>query len=254
MNIKILVCCHNDAVPTIKNIKSNILTPIHCGRASASKQSKSLLEYMIGDDTGDNISHKNPTYCELTALYWAWKNLSSLGNPDYIGLFHYRRFLNFGNCQLEQQFGSCDNFSEENMIKFGWNDECLIREIEKYDLIIPNKFVFHKGENLLSIYDQYAESHNKEDLDLALKLVLDRHSGFNESVNLFYKENGLFLWNMFIAKQSIFIELCQFIFDILFELEKQIDISKYDEYQKRVFGFLSERLLHIFVMKLKMNN
>ena len=52
---------------------------------------------MIGDNTGDNISKLNSHYCELTAMYWAWKNMDKLNNPDYIGFMHYRRLFNFNN-------------------------------------------------------------------------------------------------------------------------------------------------------------
>ena len=58
-------------------VKTDIITPIHVGRKGAKNNLdyEWLVENMIGDDTGENISLKNPHFCELTALYWAWKNL-----------------------------------------------------------------------------------------------------------------------------------------------------------------------------------
>ncbi|KQH56827.1 glycosyl transferase, partial [Campylobacter coli] len=89
--VKILVGYHKPAVL----LKDEILTPIHLGRALATQVSKDgemskedfkwMCENMIGDDTGDNISHLNRYFCELTGIYWAWKNYDKLGNPDYIG-------------------------------------------------------------------------------------------------------------------------------------------------------------------------
>lgn len=61
-----------------------------------------LTSNMIGDDTGDNISHKNSSYNELTAVYWAWKNYDKLGNPDYIGLMHYRRHFIFREAKFTE--------------------------------------------------------------------------------------------------------------------------------------------------------
>ncbi|EOH9119425.1 DUF4422 domain-containing protein, partial [Campylobacter jejuni] len=99
--VKILVGYHKPAVL----LKDDILTPIHLGRALATQASKDgemskedfewMCENMIGDDTGDNISHLNRYFCELTGIYWAWKNYDKLGNPDYIGFMHYRRHFIF---------------------------------------------------------------------------------------------------------------------------------------------------------------
>lgn len=49
---------------------------------------------MQGDDTGnDNLSELNPYLCEFTHMYWMWKNLDQLGNPNHVGLSHYRRVI-----------------------------------------------------------------------------------------------------------------------------------------------------------------
>ena len=92
--IKLLVCYHKPS----ELLKDEIFTPIHVGRALAKKRmdTKSesyqwMMKNLIGDDTGENISEKNGSYNEMTALYWAWKNYKELGDPDYIGLMHYRR-------------------------------------------------------------------------------------------------------------------------------------------------------------------
>jgi len=80
-NINIFVACHHPIfVPN-----HPLLIPIQVGAALTSERFPGFLY----DDTGDNISSKNRSYCELTAQYWAWKNI----NVDYYGFFHYRRYL-----------------------------------------------------------------------------------------------------------------------------------------------------------------
>ena len=80
----ILVCCHKP----YNCLKDDNFLPIQVGK------SISRIDIgIIGDDTGDNLSNKNKSYCELTGIYWFWKNRPI---PKYVGLYHYRRYFMFG--------------------------------------------------------------------------------------------------------------------------------------------------------------
>ena len=59
----------------------------------------------------------------------------------------------------------------------------------------------------------------------------------------------LHILNMFAMKKVLFDEYCNWLFSILFELEKRIDISSYNQYEARVFGFISERLFNVWLEK-----
>ena len=94
MDIKILVAVHKPYwMPA-----DDVYLPLHVG-----KSGKEDIGF-AGDDTGENISHKNANYCELTGLYWAWKNLAA----DYIGLCHYRRYFTHSNPR------NCDKKSRQS--------------------------------------------------------------------------------------------------------------------------------------------
>ena len=82
--VKIIVAAHK----VFRMPQDEMYIPLHVGAQGKSGPNGEPLDLgYVKDNTGDNISLKNPGYCELTGLYWAWKNLSS----DYIGLAHYRR-------------------------------------------------------------------------------------------------------------------------------------------------------------------
>lgn len=81
----ILIACHKEC----RLPKQDFFLPVQVGSAHSIVDLK-----MQRDDQGENISSKNKSYCELTAMYWAWKNLQ---NIEIIGLSHYRRFFDFNN-------------------------------------------------------------------------------------------------------------------------------------------------------------
>lgn len=238
-NVKIFVC-HHKKNPTFK---SESIINIHAGKA------KSDLELgIIGDNTGDNISDRNSSWCELTVIYWMWKNIQA----DYYGLFHYRRFLNFRS--IGGGYDTFNDFSEEASGKFGWSDKIIEEVCSQYDILSSPVWGIHPvglPHNLMTNYEFYDKEHFIKDLDIVIKLIKERSPELYPFAlkSLYAKE--CFFANMLIMKKEYFHEYCTWLFDILFEAEKIIDISNYDSYQKRIWGFIAERLSNCFIEYLK---
>lgn len=223
-----------------KVLESDILTPIQTGRAIADE----IFEDMIGDDTGDNISDLNSSFCEFTSIYWAWKNYNKLGNPDYIGFMHYRRHFIFNeNFQSEVT----DRLTEFNVLDEEYLNKCQIKDekiksvISQYDCIIPKPYKQPR------VYEQYANGHHINDYDKTLEILHEKYPEFKKIAEEYNSSEYPFFFNMFIFKRNEFFEYCKWLFDILFEVHKNIDVSQYDEYQKRAVGFLGERLTGIYI-------
>lgn len=239
--VKLLICYHKPATL----FKDEILTPIHVGRANARKKSgpndknfQWMMDNMIGDDTGENISERNSSYNELTSLYWAWKNYDQLGNPDYVGLMHYRR--HFVLREDEFYVYNVDNFNEESYLQeINYSPEKMNELIEGCD------FVTHIGK-VMNVYNHYIENHRKEDLDLAVEIMLKKFPKYEAVTKEYFAGDYSNFCNMFIFNKKIFFEYCEWIFSILEEFEKHVDTS-----EKRFF--ISERLTGIFVANLMKN-
>lgn len=204
----------------------DIYMPLHVG-----KYGKEDLGY-VGDDTGDNISTKNQNYCELTGMYWAYKNL----NCDYIGLMHYRRYL-----KKDQKN------NEDNLDKIVLNKEEILTLMEKYDVILPEK----SGNVQKSVYEAYKKMHHIKDLDNVREIISNIYSDYLEAFDKVVNGNELCLCNMFIMSKENYDNYCEWLFNILFNLEKITDISNYSNYQKRIYGFIGERLFNVWLEKNK---
>ncbi len=206
---KILVACHkqDDAIR-----QSDIYMPIHVGKAL----NPNLDLGFQGDDTGDNISEKNKSYCELTAMYWAWKNLKDV---DYIGLCHYRRYLKL-------------DITEDN----------IKRIFENYDIIIP----YRKGQ-FSTNFKELAYLTTLEDAYIFIDTLLGMLPDQRDLIyKIFMRSNRFTICNMFIMKKKDFDEYSDFLFKLLKKVEAKIIPNGYTRL-KRVMGYLSEPLLGFWI-------
>ncbi len=222
MDLKVLVATHKKYwMP-----EDACYLPLHVGR-----EGKNDLGY-VGDNTGDNISNKNANYCELTGLYWAWKNL----NCEYIGLCHYRRY-----------FAKKEKVRDKKERIMGAHDyESLL---EKYDVILPTKRNYY----IETVRSQYEHAHVKSDLDTVKQVIDELYPDYSNAFEVVMNRRRLHILNMFVMKKSLFDEYCKWLFTILFEVEKRVDISSYSVYEARIFGFLSERLFNVWLEKQQLN-
>ena len=217
MNIKIIVATHKKYwMPT-----DRIYVPIHVGAAI----NQNDFGY-IKDNTGDNISHKNANYCELTALYWAWKNLSA----DYVGMVHYRRY-----------------FSKRNVFSSKKNRIIDKKTIES--LLADSPVIVPKPRNywIETNYSQYSHAHHAIDLDTTRIIIQEKYPKYIKAYDDVMEATKGHRFNMFIMRKDYFNNYCEWLFDILFELENRLDISSYSKNDARVFGFVSERLLDVWL-------
>lgn len=188
-----------------------------------------------GDDEGMSISKKNPNYCELTALYWLWKN----DNSKFLGLSHYRRYFDIEN--KEDHINDIRYISEEEFQKKSSPKEKIHKYLSKYDIILPKPKVYE-----LSVEKVYGYSHSVIDYEILTQVLEEMYPEYKESWCRFsHLNNKLIHYNMFIASREIMDDYCTWLFDILFEVEKRVKISPYT-YDQRVFGFMSERLMHLY--------
>lgn len=216
MDIKIIVATHKKYwMPS-----EDIYLPLHVG-----KKGKMDLGYQ-GDDTGDNISEKNAHYCELTGLYWAWKNLRA----EYKGLAHYRRHF---------MMKGVKGTKEEKVM----TREQLEKLLLKSDIVLPNPRNYFIETN----YNQYVHAHHAEDLDYTRQILVEKYPEYVKEYDKTMKSTIGHRFNMFIMKEELFDQYCAWMFDVLFMLEERLDISDYSAYDARVFGFVSERLLDIWL-------
>ena len=219
MNCLIYIVSHKKFSPP----KQKYYMPIFVGPNKVEYEG----EY-VTDKTKNQISEKNPNYCELTALYWIWKNVH---NIDYVGLVHYRRFF----------YRNCLSKSYSHLI----TDTDLEEYMNDYDIVLP-----YKNYTTLSIREEYTHDGSglDKDLDLLETVIHDLYPEYLNDYKAILEGHQSYLYNMFFCKKELMDQYCEWLFTILNEVESRLDISQYNKQQARVFGYMAERLMSVYVL------
>ncbi|GAA6528569.1 glycosyl transferase [Segatella asaccharophila] len=209
--IQILVCAHKESSYT-RNCKP--YTAIQVGKALHPDINLGFLN----DNIGDNISNKNSSWSELTALYWGWKNINDV---EYLGLCHYRRYFDV----------QIDDTNIDKIIK------------EKDIIVIKSPKMNSRQERA----DNLIHMTSQEDYYIFADTFLSIYPQFHDSfINYFYNSRVSYPYTMFIAKKEIYDAFCNFIFPVLFKVEKRIKKHGYSR-QQRCIGYFGEWSLGLFI-------
>lgn len=192
-------------------------------------------EDYLRDDSGNQISEKNPSYCELTGLYWIWKNVECRAD-EITGLVHYRRYFTDRISDLLYTYFHI----HPRVISY----RVIQKKLEKADVILPVREKIFR-----TVAQSYADVHNLEDLLLTRKAIEQASPDYVGTYDKVMNSHYYYYANMIICRKKMLDQYCTWLFVVLEKLEPMIDLTKYeDPYQRRVFGFLAERLLQVWVI------
>ena len=208
--LKIFICCHKP----YKGFRNDIYIPIHVGRSVSS--CKELMQDMIGDDTGDNISDKNPYYSEATGIYWIWKNVHDC---EYVGLHHYRRFF-------------ADRFTCDNIDSY-FADGTDVLMCRPVPCLGTTRWYFS-----LSYM-------NCEDMLILKSVIKGFCPEYLPSFDSMMNKCSFVPFNIVICRKELYDEYAKWMFDILIKMEKIVKYSPYPNSQ-RVFAYISEILTPLY--------
>ncbi|WP_295746266.1 DUF4422 domain-containing protein [uncultured Limosilactobacillus sp.] len=218
MKVKVIVATHkNVAMPT-----DQLYLPVFVGK----DLHPDVNHTFQGDNTGDNISKENAHYNELTAIYWGWKNL----DVDALGLVHYRRYL---------------SLNKKKSLDAVLSGEKAKELLGQYDIILPQKRNYYIEIN----ESHYLHAHQHEPFNVMRQVIQEDYPEYADAFETVMKRTWAHMFNMFIMKKQPLDEYLTWMFDVLHKVEGQIDISSYSAYEQRVYGFLSELLLDVWLIQ-----
>ena len=209
--LKILVCAHKPD-EQIRNYPPYM--PIQVGAALHPEMDLGFQK----DNVGDNISEKNPRYCELSAIYWGWKNIK---NVEYLGLAHYRRYFDI-------------DINENNVDE--WMKGC--------DIIVLDLPLQHSYN---TNYINAAMGTTKEDFWIYMNELIRMYPQYTSEIYNYYFNNHRYIpCTMFITKKELYDKFCEFVFPLFQQLENKLKKHPYSR-QNRDIAYFGEYSLGLFI-------
>lgn len=234
-----------------ETIDNPLYIPVRCGAVYDEREDVQML----GDDTGDNISEKRLSFCELTVQYWAWKNVKA----DYYGLCHYRRYLSFSK---ERYVTDGQRLVHEYILneaaakKYNLLDSALMeKRISELDALFQEEFDVRgwphpdHTRDLDRLWREMNYFMENDSLDLLMQTLREKYPDYSDTAEQYMRGRYFRGFNCFILKKELFYDLCQFEFSILFDIEKKLDTARYSELRRRTIAYLAEILESIWIKK-----
>lgn len=204
--------------------------PLHVGaEGKKDAEGRDLDLGYVRDNTGDNISSRNAGFCELTGLYWAWKNLAA----DYLGLVHYRRYFSLKK-------------TNQDPFKNILTGEQAAELLKQYKVLVPKKRWYY----IETLYSHYDHTHGGGHLDMTREIICRQCPEYLDSFDRVMKQRWGYMFNMMVMSRELIDDYCSWLFQILFDLETQIKAQSaeiYSPYQARLYGRVSEILFNVWL-------
>lgn len=212
----------------------NILFPVSAG---AERYTEKETVLSMRDDTGEHISAKNPSYCELTVQYWAWKNLSC----DVCGLFHQRRFLDFSGKHIDRPYRIFDEPDIATLQSVGMDSKTVSDLTDKYPIIATRR------ENLYETVENYYNRNDRQqfdDIGLLREIIKEKYPEYALSAEKYFQGTESYFCNIFVMDKARFNDYSEWLFTILFEYEQR---KPKQFFYPREMGKLGERLFGVYM-------
>ncbi len=199
--------------------------------------------YYLRDDVDDNISEKNDSYCELTGLYWIWKNIK----VENMGMVHYRRYF--------VKFNSLNVLCRGKYLVSRKKNAYTVLEDAEIEEILENVDIIVKESprRMETVWEGFSSVFGDKYCENVRDIVFSKYPEYKDVFEKCMREKTHFNCNMFVGKKVIIDRYCEWLFDILDEVDKKHIKETGDRYHNREIGYIGEMLFKVWIDYNKVN-